>query len=644
MLPRHLLLKQLQNKSVIFWVCLFLVSSLAVALRLPLLNKFLLSYDEAIHLVWLRLLTAGYKPYTEVYITYPPLYPLSIQAIWEIWPSEAAQRWFSVAYALFGAVPTALLAQRMAGDVAGLVAAALLLFSPILVEPSRAVLGEFHSVAWSIWAVWFIVCYQQAVTPARRSTYLILSGLSIAASLLTKLLSPFLVVLLVGVIVTRHRQQVFQIKPLLRDLSLWSLAVIGPVLLFMGFLFNLNELFYQTITQRLLARQAYLIDSSTVDPTSQYLATFFREDSALVILGLIGVILLWLKHRAYFWLLAGWFLLAVAFLTVHYPLRYKHFLVFVPILAILGSLTVAGWLKLLLQRKKVSVYAVGGLLLLLLIYAEQIPATLTRWETQAEQAHPPANEAQMLAFIEEVLAPDDCLVTDDMPFLYWSGRMTPPEFAEMSANRLISGSLPLVDLIDISNQSDCQVVAPIANRIPKYMPDYMTWVETHYLGRTRYGEDDLFFGKIDTVPRPEMPQWADFNGELAFHGYTLPAGISSPGSRIPIKLIWQTQQRLSQDYTIFVQLRDDQGVTLAGADYQPYKGLAPFSEWPAGATIQTMTWLTLPSDLPEAAYQIYVGLYDPKNLERLPLRGDTSGENALILGPLPVGLPTSPAE
>jgi hypothetical protein len=57
-----------------------------------------------------------------------------------------------------------------------------------------------------------------------------------------------------------------------------------------------------------------------------------------------------------------------------------------------------------------------------------------------------------------------------------------------------------------------------------------------------------------------------------------------------------------------------------------------------------MTWLTLPSDLPEAAYQIYVGLYDPKNLERLPLRGDTSGENALILGPLPVGLPTSPAE
>jgi hypothetical protein len=40
--------------------------------------------------------------------------------------------------------------------------------------------------------------------------------------------------------------------------------------------------------------------------------------------------------------------------------------------------------------------------------------------------------------------------------------------------------------------------------------------------------------------------------------------------------------------------------------------------------------------MPPGSYNIYVGLYRPDNLERLPLVNDMSGENALILGPLVV--------
>jgi hypothetical protein len=55
-----------------------------------------------------------------------------------------------------------------------------------------------------------------------------------------------------------------------------------------------------------------------------------------------------------------------------------------------------------------------------------------------------------------------------------------------------------------------------------------------------------------------------------------------------------------------------------------------------GGVIQEVTWLHLPEDIPPGSYHIYIGLYRPDNLERLPLQGDTSGENALILGPLVV--------
>jgi hypothetical protein len=216
--------------------------------------------------------------------------------------------------------------------------------------------------------------------------------------------------------------------------------------------------------------------------------------------------------------------------------------------------------------------------------------------------------------------------------------MAPPELAEVSTNRLESGALTTAELIAISDRHDCQLVAAVTNRITQYLPDYMEWVRRKYLGRFHYGEDDLYFAKIDTDPQPASPLWADFDGQIIFHGYSLsPFGkLVSPGDRVPLTLIWQAQTRLDTDYAIFVQLRAPSNTTLASADHQPYQGLIPTSTWPAGSVIQEVTWLQLPPDIPPGSYNIYVGLYRPDTLERLPLRADASGENALILGPLGV--------
>jgi hypothetical protein len=223
-----------------------------------------------------------------------------------------------------------------------------------------------------------------------------------------------------------------------------------------------------------------------------------------------------------------------------------------------------------------------------------------------------------------------------MQLLYWSGRLTPPELAEVSTNRLKSGALTLAELVAISDAYDCQLVAAVSNRLPQYLPDYMEWVKRKYLGRFHYGEDDLYFAKIDTDPNPATPLWADFAGQVIFHGYTLPSGPAASGDRLPLTLIWQAQAALKADYAIFVQLRDAQNNILASADHQPYLGLLPTSTWPAGAVIQEVTWLELPVDLPAGQYHLYVGLYQPDTLERLALANDSSGENALILGPVTV--------
>lgn len=649
-----------------FWPGLLLLILAAVALRARLLNSFPLSPDEGIHLMWLRLLSAGYQPYSQVYITYPPLYPLAINAVWQLWPTEAAQRWFSVLYTLFGVVGVALLARRLAGTVAGLVAAALTLFSPVLMEPSRSILAEFPAVAWSVWAIWLACeagnwCANESIV--KRRILLILSGLCLSASLLTKLLSPFVAVLIPLILIihwyhfNQHetsphasRLMLPRLSPLLLDLLIWGLAVLLPALMLLS-AFNINSLVRQVVAQRLEARAVSTEAEPFWPPRYERGVMFLQEDTALVVLGLIGLGVAWARRQRGRWLLLGWLILALGMLAVHDPIRYKHYLILIPPLAILGGIGVTYWaaaLKKLLSKsdaglasgRKSKIMVLAGLLLLIGLFAWQVPAALALWQEKAAVPQPPVDEVQALAFIESVTAPGDCLISDDMPLLYWSGRVAPPELAEVSTNRLESGALTTPELVALTDHYDCQLVAAVSNRITKYLPDYMDWVRQHYLGRFHYAEDDLYFAKINTDPRPATPFQADFNGQILFHGYSLPSNqaeqVVAPGDHVPMTLFWQAQTQPDANYAIFVQLRDTANKILLSADHQPYQGLVPTSTWPAGSVIQEVIWLLLPADLPPGRYNIYVGLYRPDNLERLPLRNDTSGENALILGPLVV--------
>ncbi len=638
-----------------FWLGLGASILIATYIRAILLDRFPLSPDEGIHLIWLRLLSEGYSPYSEVYITYPPLYPLAIDLVWQWWPTEAAQRWFSVIYTMFGAIGVALLARKFAGGLAAIIATLLLLFSPPLFEASRGVLGEFPSVAWSIWAIWFIWLYRDA--PHSGRLYLVLSGLCFAASLLTKFLSPFLIGFIPLVLIskwilvhwgTAHRQEmvlhtttisfgplqihIADLRQLFRDLVIWTGAFVLTIVIVVV-IFDAGAFFAQVVGQRLAARTASISDDGFWYPKYDKSTEFVLDDLALVGLAIIGIAVAWRQKRKDVGLMLIWLGLAIAMLFIHSPLRYKHFQILLPIFAIFGGFVVSYWINHLRSWKnKPLIFA--GLVVIIGLYGWHIPTTLASWQASAAVPQPPIDEVEALAFIEEMTAPDDCLIIDDMQMLYWSDRLAPPELAEVSTNRLQSGALTTPELIAITDEYDCQLVAAVTNRITKFLPDYMEWVKSKYLGRFHYGEDDLYFAKVDTTPNPARPLWGNFDNKLIFHGYSLPS--ASPGERVPLKLVWETPNQLDTDYAIFVQVRDTANNTLVQADHQPYKGLVPISTWPAGAVIQELTWLDLPAELPAGQYNVFVGAYDPATVERLPLLEDTSGENALILGPLVV--------
>ncbi|MDX1520641.1 MAG: hypothetical protein R3264_03355, partial [Anaerolineae bacterium] len=308
------------------------------------------------------MLSAGYRPYSEVYITYPPLYPLTIFTVWEVWPTEAAQRWFSLGFTAFGVVGIALLARRFAGPVAGVIAAVLALASSPLIEHSRAVMGEFHAVAWSVWAIWLAWGYLEAETVRLRRLLLILSALALSASLLTKLLLPFVGPLVGLIIIARwwpekaslrdvirlwqHNRPavVARFKPLLADLLLWSVVLLLPIII-MFVVNDVGSLFQQVIAQRLDARDAYTSSDGFWTLRGKFGRQFWQSNPGFIIITLLGFGLAWFQRRRRLWLMVTWLGLAFLMLAVHNPIRYKHFLILTPPFAIFGAVAVTYWVE-----------------------------------------------------------------------------------------------------------------------------------------------------------------------------------------------------------------------------------------------------------------------------------------------------------
>jgi hypothetical protein len=136
--------------------------------------------------------------------------------------------------------------------------------------------------------------------------------------------------------------------------------------------------------------------------------------------------------------------------------------------------------------------------------------------------------------------------------------------------------------------------------------------------------------------QPSVQMQRDFEDQARLLGYDLAWETGSNPDQgqqaVSLILYWQALRPLPYDYTVFVHMRDGQGHTVAQADHQPLAPIYPPTLWPVGQTIRDRSVLTLPDDLPAGEYDVWIGLYRLDALERVPVVGDASGENAVLLG------------
>jgi hypothetical protein len=78
---------------------------------------------------------------------------------------------------------------------------------------------------------------------------------------------------------------------------------------------------------------------------------------------------------------------------------------------------------------------------------------------------------------------------------------------------------------------------------------------------------------------------------------------------------------------------------VAQGDSPPIGGHYPTQLWAAGEVINDSYQLTIPDDLPDGRYPLYLGFYDPESEERPPLtvEGVQQPNNAYFVGWIEVG-------
>jgi hypothetical protein len=629
----------------LFWLGLLALAGTAVTASLIMTSTFPLTADEGLYITWGRLLAAGYAPYTEVYLTNPPLSPLFLDLAWRVGGSPATMKLALLAFWGVGLLAIALLANELSGDWrAGLAAALLLGFSVQYFAESQTILMVIFSIMPGILALWLAMLYQ------RNGNLLALIGSALltAISLEIKLLSPFLPPLVYGVVLTRHvaLPQLWTIlrRPELRRNLLRVSLIWGGALLFLPLLslliWDANAMLYGAVLQRLSAREAYPPDlgESVYARGYKLLVVYVAGHRSLIGLGLLGLALaFWSKQRGR-WLALAWLAGAAGMLLFHNPLYQKHFALLSAPLAVAAAFLVP--LATRPNRGLARTLLVGLIGVGWLSFAAEFVGQWPDWRALAQAPDPPPAQRPAVDFIRAVTTPGDCVITDYSQLLLWSERLPPPPLSEVSSSRLRSGFLTTAELIDIAGQYDCPVVAALTGRIRRTSLDFIKWAEAHYRGLYLYTADGqlLHFGKpiaAAKVAQAAVPLTARFAADetvaLELLGYEALPDTARPGAALPLKLFWRPSGPPPLDYTIFVQFRNGSGVTVANADHQPYLGLLPFSRWGGGEVLAETTWLHLPPDLTPGPYHLFVGLYDQATWQRLPLQPDTSGENALLL-------------
>jgi len=617
----------------------------AVAMRLVNLGVYSGLFDEGIRAEQLFLMSAGYRPFRDIFAAQGPLLLDLLHPWFVLFGQDLTAARLSVGvYSVAGLIGCYWVARLAGGPLAAITTAILLVMSPLYLEGSRIALAEVPALAPASFSVGAAIVYSRS--GSRR--WLAASALLLATSLLIKPIALAAGVPLGLAVLSRYRAG---FRTMVVD-GLLAAAIVGFTMVAVVIAVGLAGVLDQIVAYRMESRDS---EGWSIWKNRLALARALTfEPSALPwIAGIAGALLL-LRRRLDLALVVSWALSSVVLLLLYSPLHGKHAVVMIPPLAVLAGVGIGEGVRLAHGGLSVSLrWAAGlGLLGLVVWYASGVPGVVAQsgqlLKVTADTDVDPAVEqyADAVAAIRALSGPRDFVVTDHPYLTFLAERLVPPLLVDTSKSRIRSRSLRASEAVAQAAPYDPSLIVLWTDRL-RALRDFKSWVEDNYqlvkvynrrqdLDRGIYvRERDADLGSVRAALTPPAATRlnADFvDGPLLVSAYVDRVEIRR-GEGAGVTLEWEAVRPLAADFHVITTLRGPDGQNWDQQEESLSGGSDAVTAWPVGRWLFQNTFVLTDARVPPGEHEVVVSIYDSKARRMVKL---ADGRDDVVVGHLTV--------
>lgn len=438
--------------QVVIPIALALTFLVFTSLFFPFRGKIQFDGDEGINLMRSMLVVMGKPLYTEISSDQPPLFTHLLAALLRVTGFEVSPaRMLVILFASLLVWACTQMLMITHGWRAALLFLPLIIMAPRFLVLSVSVMIGLPAISLAAVALLGLLIWQRD----KRETWLVLSGLAMALSLLTKLFTAFMVpLILAGILLTIYSRERRFSWSLLRPALAWSISFGG-----LGLVLGLALVGPQNLPQIILPHLLAPAQAGFQGVTFA-INTHLQPALPLLALGAFGAVLALLRRQ---WLALyplGWAVLAYALLLWHSPVFYHHqLLITVPaaMLAAIGLSEGRAMLISVLSRwnsprpfARLATGLLAVLLMVVMVYSalptlrsELVDST----QTESFALRGTSGKLKVLNLMADYAAQTNWILTDMPMYAFLVHRPVPPLLATFSEKRLLTDSITAEEVL-----------------------------------------------------------------------------------------------------------------------------------------------------------------------------------------------------
>jgi 4-amino-4-deoxy-L-arabinose transferase-like glycosyltransferase len=459
-------------------------------------------YDEGVYWQSLRAMSGGHALYQQIFYSQPPFFLFSIFPTFMLLGQTLSAARLGIALvSLFGLVGAFLLGKAVSGRVGAIAALLLLIMNPLYLRESQTIQAEAPSAALSLLAVGLIYLWWERPEDTLSVCLAVLSAITLALSILSKLLAVSALVP-VALLMFARIWQIWQQAPEKRLRHARSLIagiiafVITFALLILPFASSFQQFWHGVVTFHTTAGIVFKSSQSGNLTLIEHMLISFTSLAALY-----GTSVALLRRDWRVLPLLAWFLATVLILWRQAPLLSHHLVALVPPLVALAAIGIGPLPDISIDTKKLM-YArtllplVG--LLLILVASIQGGSNILQYYHAQQNTSDALNTQQnkVIKDLQSVTQPDQLIVTDAQFITALANRNTPPELVDTSSVRIATGYVTFQQLVQATEQPQVRAVLFYTGRLAHEIPAFHTWVSQHFHLLKRYSSGKELWVKL----------------------------------------------------------------------------------------------------------------------------------------------------